>query len=906
MIFCRRFILVTVFISLLFPFNATGNGIRNVDGGIELRNSLVSIMISDKADLVSCIDLKSKIDIAAHDYRKIASITTSNGKLIEASKVALSGNIISLTIGNVEVDLEIGIYDHYFTVEVKNEHIAEVQSLYFFDLRLRYNYSVPNCFLATGVAMSLQTNPCFYPSGESKAVCGMCTTHTGIKGAKMAVIACEKRDLRKILKEVYTSVPFFSVPFNTVCGAFSQDSKMNSRDGLILNDVAPSNIEALISFCSQHGIGQLDFEIGPKTFIQGQFSFPNYGTAKEFRQQIVDPLYKAGIISSLHTYSYYISYGANELLSDPKWQQQLEFREVFKLAKRISETDKSITLSGDKSILRSEVSFWTNHSPYLLIDNEIIKYSISGNTIVALVRGQCGTKTSEHKAGAVVRLIGGYYSHIAPQPGSDLYYEIAHRTAKAYNEGGFRGIYFDALDGLGMHLKYDGLGDYTWYYGAAFINEVLRYCDEPPVVEGATLYPSIWAARGRGGAWDTPNRGYKRFIDEHISVNQTLMDRHYITTLGWWNLYPKLLNEPYGYSTKYMFVDDIDYLGTKCIAYDQVMVYGKLKKDEVDTVPGLQRNLKVFDQYNRLREKSYFSERVKKLLREGQYEYKLLKKSGRWAFREVQYCRKELHDINDSKLIGSNPFGLQYPFIRIENLYSSEVNNVVNLMKFNESKDVIGQNMKKEFSKVLNLENNRGIKISIRGNGVDSKDAVCIRLRGNSAVSGFSDYVVETNFDGWKDILLTNIDNAEYPSLRFMGKEDILYNYYRYKLDYTQINTIQVFTSGECKGVRIKSIDAVPLYPNDLVNPTVTIGVNAITFSDIIKSGEYIEYEGKGETALVYDSMGNSRTIPIVKRGRLRVPNGRFQAKVTGEPELKDSPAEAILTLGFFGKYIHN
>ena len=98
----------------------------------------------------------------------------------------------------------------------------------------------------------------------------------------------------------------------------------------------------------------------------------------------------------------------------------------------------------------------------------------------------------------------------------------------------------------------------------------------------------------------------------------------------------------------------------------------------------------------------------------------------------------------------------------------------------------------------------------------------------------------------------------------------------------------------------------MPLNPNDLVNPTVSIGVNAITFSDIIKSGEYIEYDGKGETALVYDSMGNSRTIPIVKRGRLRVPNGSFQAKVTGEPVLKDSPAEVILTLGFFGKYIHN
>ena len=41
-------------------------------------------------------------------------------------------------------------------------------------------------------------------------------------------------------------------------------------------------------------------------------------------------------------------------------------------------------------------------------------YYIGANGLVSIQRGQCGTKAVSHKAGAKVRLIGGYYSHIAP------------------------------------------------------------------------------------------------------------------------------------------------------------------------------------------------------------------------------------------------------------------------------------------------------------------------------------------------------------------------------------------------------------------------------------------------------------------------------------------------------------
>ena len=905
---CRRSFCLLGCILLILPINLFSRPpeVRYESGNIVLCNDIAKLVISEKAELIACVDLQSNVDIATHAQNKIAYVKTTGGKIIEAHTATLRGNTLSLTIGNLRVDLDVHAHNHYFSFEVINDYLSGIESLSFVDFKFLYDYSKEDATVAVGAAMSLQTDPFYYPSGESKEVIGRCTFLTGLKGAKLAVIVCNKKELRKCLKEVYYSIPKGNVPVSMVGGPFALDSEINTRDCLMLKDADPSKLQEWISFYSQWDIRQFDFGMGPKTFIQGQFSFPNFGNAAGFKKQIVDPLEDAGIISSLHTYSYYISYGANEILSNPKWQQQLEFRENFILAKSISATDNDVSISGDKTTLKNEQSFWVVHAPYLLIDKEILKYYVGVNGLVSIQRGQCGTKAVSHKAGTKVRLIGGYYSHIAPQPGSELFYEIARRTAAAYNEGGFKGIYFDALDGLGVHLKYAGLDDYIWYYGAAFVNEVLKYCIEPPMVECATLYPSIWSARGRGGAWDTPCRGYKNFIDDHIAVNESLMNCHYLTTLGWYNFYPTSTTTPTGFSTKYMFFDDVDYLGVKAIAHDQTMVYNGLLERDVNALLALRRNLERYSQYNRLRIKNYFSDKVKAALKAGRYEFRLENRRGKNVFREVKYCRSKIRDISYSVLDGKNPFKQQSPFIRIENLYSSNSKSSISLIKLDESIDLISQQCKKEYPSLLNIDGYYALKVSIKGNGVNSKDAICIRLCSSGNLDGYADYVIRTNFDGWKEVILSDLDNAEYPDLKFQGMEDQLYKTHRFPTNYTRISSIQVFTSGICNGVRIKSIEAVSLTPNALINPSVVMGNNSITFLDTLQSGEYIEYQVGNETATIYDSIGNTRKTSVSRRGRFRVPNGKFSAYVHGIPELKKAPSEVVLTFGLYGDYIKN
>jgi len=880
--------------------------VRNTPRGIELSNKHVSLLLSEKAELISCTEKVTLIDIAPHNHRKIASAITKTGIKIQANKAILEGNILSVYIGNEKINLEIIPFEDFFIVEVKSKMPKDFDVLTFFNLKMQYDYEIPDAFLVAGVSMSLNTNPVYYPSGESKEIIGQCTAHTGMRGAKLAMVFCRKTQLRGILKEVYLSIHHQKVlPVSLIGGAFAIDSEVNKYDCLIISEADTSRLPEQIKFYSNLGIKQFDFLKGEKTFIQGDFTFPLYKSAKEFKEKITDPLYKAGIISTLHTYSYYISYESKDILSNPRWQKQLEFREVLTLAKRISSKDRKIDVKGDLTWLKNTDSYWKVHTPYVLIDEEILKYYIDKNGFVSFKRGQCGTTASSHKAGAKMKVIGGQFSHIAPRVGSDLFYEVARRTAKAYNEGGFRGFYFDAFDGLAVHLKHEGLSDYLWYYGASFINEVLRNCEGDPLIEYSALNPTVWSARGRGGAKDTPMRGYKSFIDKHIEANKVLMNRFYVTTLGWFTFYPISNKQIGNYSTKYMFFDDVDYLGTKVIAYDQTMVYNNLKESDINAKPAMRRNLDLYASYNALKNSEYFSEKVKSILREGKYEYKLVNKGGEWAFNEAVYCRRKMRNASKEYLVGENPFKRQKPFIRLECLFSSDSKDGIPLMAFGDTKDRSNLKAKKTFSNPIDLSNHLGLKVSVKGSGHASSDAICIRLR-SAAKSGYADYVVHLNFEDWRDIVLTDLDNGENPDLVFDCMEDNLYDMYRRNIDFKNVSSIQIFKSGDCNNVEIKKIEAVPLVSNHLCNPTVKMGSSYVIFKDILHSGEYIEYNVGDKDAVIYDKIGNHRNVSVLMHKEFIVPKGRFSACVVGEPERFYVPSEVVLTIGLYGKLIKN
>lgn len=903
-----RTLLCLFFITASHLLFAANPYVSSNNRGIEFRNEQVSLLISHTGEMLSCVELQTNNDIAVHDRRKVASVVLKNGEMVEASKLALSGSALTIWFGStkVEVEVEVLAYKDYFTLEVKKAS-PEIETLTFIELTMKYDFNNSNTMVAAGVALSLQTNPVYYPTGESRRVVGSCTRQTGLEGAKLAIVTCKKDELRHSIKNIYSNLPSNSVPVNRTGGGPSAlDCEANRYDCVLIGNASLSLVPDWIRFYSSLGVRQIDFMMGTTTFIQGDFTFSGLGSASAFREQITKPLVAAGFIPTLHTYSYYIGYTSNEILSNPKWQQQLEVRDIYSLSKAIGTTESVIELKGDMTSLSNDESFRRVHTPYILIDNEIIKYTIDNSGRLSCQRGQCGTKAASHSKSSKVKFLGGYFSHFVPQIGSELFYEVARRTAQAYNKGGFKGFYFDALDGLPVHLKYAGLDGFFWFYSAAFINEVLKHCDkEPLVVEYSDMNATLWAARGRGGAWDHPYRGYKNFIDDHVTNNKTWKKWQYVTTLGWYNFYPVKKSQPGDYATKYMFSDDVDYIGAKSIAYDHTMVYNGLVEKNVETIPGLKRNLVNFSRYNKLRVDNYFSEEIKSVLREGKYEYRIRKKGSRWGFDEAVYCRTKLRDAKQDCLRGNNPFGKQRPFIRLENLYSSDCTSTVPLMQFEENKSLGSQFLEKSFSTPINLTKHLGIKVSIRGNGYHSTDAICIRLR-SSGISGYADYVVRLNFDGWRDIIVPNLDNAEYKDLKFEGMEDNLYRMHRKEVEFAAVRYINVYLSEDCGEVRIRNVEAVPLLNNSLTNPVVYTGHSQVMFLGELESGEYVEYSAGSKTAMIYDYMGNSRPIKVLRKGRFEVANGDFEMSVSGEASITDAPMGVVLTTGIFGRFITN
>jgi hypothetical protein len=190
--------------------------------------------------------------------------------------------------------------------------------------------------------------------------------------------------------------------------------------------------------------------------------------------------------------------------------------------------------------------------------------------------------------------------------------------------------------------------------------------------------------------------------------------------------------------------------------------------------------------------------------------------------------------------------------------------------------------------------------VKVFGNGSD--DAVCIRLRGKDYFNnGVFDFVVRLDFTGWKEFILGEPDNVEFSDLVFPGKEDGLWEFYREGVSYESLDSVEIYLSGDCDGVRMSSIEAVRHINRPLVNPTASVNGKQITFGCTVESSEYLEYT-PDEGALIYDRYGNSRSVESIE-GELVVPKGEFTAVLTDSSDAL-APGRATLTFGVYGKTI--
>ena len=874
-------------------------GIKETKGYIVFENDYCEISVSAKTALVEkVIDKKTGKDIKGEDA-KFFSVYKNKTDEIGINGLSLKGDVITVDTELGKFDVLALAFDSYFTFEIVTNLPKGVYKLHFAVMKLSYDWKDKKNTGAVAISMSKWADPVDYPDAKSCATIGRTFPHLGDKGAKLGIVIAPIVEHKDIIQKLCLTIDKNVGIVSMTGGAFSQDSRLNYTNYTIQHETTPAWLADNIEYFKSIGVDQIDFHQGGGTFRQGDFKFQRYSSAAEFKKNVSDVLAKHGMSAGLHTYSFYISYNADTILSKPEYQKQLDVLTHLTLAEDIDESTAFIKIEENTDIIPTDRGFCKNNSPFLLIGEELINFEIAKDGLKVMQRGCAGTKAASHKKGEEVKHINGHYSGLLPIPGSDLFYKTARDTAKAYNEGGFNMIYLDALDGINHHVDKK---DEVWFYITSYVQEVLKNCNTDPILEGADYAPGMWAGRGRYGAWDTPYRGYKDWNKIHAEKNLEFVDRHATCTLGWYDYYPTTDMYPPNQHTKYHHTDSMNHLGSLAVMYDFSNVFNGTRKEAIARIAGLKRNIAIYKKYDDLRKAQYFSKEYRQKLIDGPWEYHLKeKRGGKYVFVEKDYQIAKLFDLSDKERnVGSfkNPFGAQVPFVRIEAMLSTLKRNPMVLFKLNENEELTSQKLAVKFGTENDYRDNLAKVVKVYGNGKGGK--ICINLRcATGGELGYGEYIIDVNFKGWREFILLESDNGERKDHNFERNQG-LYSIYRSSLHLHRIVGADIETEGDMTGVRMSSVVAYEHTYEVYKNPTVRIGDAWVQFECELQSGSFIEWDGK--EAKVIDRYGNERPIWFSQEN-FKAPRGKFKASLEARALNRGVP-RAQLTFGFTGKEI--
>ena len=873
--------------------------IKDNKNSIVFENDRAVITLSKKDSSVEeIVDKKTGKSIKGEDT-KFFSFYTKEKEEIALTGISVKGDVITVSSEKGSFDVKVAVFDNYFTFEIISKAPEGMFKIIMGHMKFDYDYLDKKNTGANGVAMTIWVNPMFYPDAKSRETRGEVFPHLGDVGAKLGIAIAPIIEQNAVLKELFLTIDPEKGIVSKTGGVWGIDSRLNYGNYIIQLESSEEFIDKNLEYYKALGVDQIPFHHCDATFRQGDFKFMRYKDANEFKEKVSDKLAAHGIATGLHTYSFYINFGCDTILSKPEYQKQLKVMGEYTLAEDISADADFLKILEDTSVIPTDRGFCRTNSPLLLVGEEIIYFGIRPNGLAAIHRGWAGTKAAAHKKGDVVKHIEGHYNGVTPIFGSELFYKIARDTAKAYNESGCKMIYLDALDGARFHC--DKESEY-WFYKTAFAHEVLKNCHDYPILEGADYGAAMYATRGRIGAWDYAFRGYKGYTDMHAKDNSNCTDKFLAATLGWYSFYPMSDMYPGNEHTKYHHTDSIDYLGATAVMYDYSNVFNGTKAT-FERYAGLRRNITLYKKYDDLRKAQYFSPEYRQKLLDGKWEYQLKeKRGGKYTFVEKDYQFAKLYDLSDcDRNVGEfkNPFGAQVPFIRIEAMMSTLKLNPMVMMKLDENVDLTSQKLEVKYGTEINFKENLAKVVRVKGNGIKGgKIAINVRCATNSE-TGYGEYIIDTDFKGWREFMLLESDNGERRDHHF---EEGLhhYNIYRSSLNNDRTTGVDIMTEGDMTGVRMSSIIAYEHIYEVLKNPTVKIGEGSVTFECELQSTDFIEFDGK--TAKVIDRFGNERPIWF-NAENFKAPRGKFKAELTARALNRTTP-RAKLTLGFTGKEV--
>ena len=220
-------------------------------------------------------------------------------------------------------------------------------------------------------------------------------------------------------------------------------------------------------------------------------------------------------------------------------------------------------------------------------------------------------------------------------------------------------------------------------------------------------------------------------------------------------------------------------------------------------------------------------------------------------------------------------------------------------MRFDEKQELTEQELVAVYPQEVDLNDRLAKVVRVQGNGVPGS-AIAIKTQCETfkSIRGFREYIIDTDFEGWREFVLVETDNGERSDLSIDDNEQFTW-IHRYDADNHVITKTEIKTAGDVRGVRLSSITACNHTYEVLKNPTVRIGNTEVMFECELMSTDFIEFDGT--TAKVIDRYGNEKKIWF--QSNLLAPGGAFRASLSAKA-LNGHVPRANLTLGFTGKEI--
>lgn len=937
------FLFKTFIVSFLGIFLLPINSLFAAD--IIIQNNNIEYAIDKQGKNLRFIDKTSGIDYLGRTASSYCASLMRDGKEYFVSSVSLKGNLLKLEFNKVGVIAEILINKgtDRFTMEVVNVSGA-AESLTFINVPLTVEGMPYEPFAACVLSMNLQTHVFELPALQSR-LRATCYQRFGMKKAKVTVLGVPQKDILPLIRDVMVNAK--DIPHSNAGGAWAQQSKEGYGSYLMnFGTLTEETVDQWVKMCNNLGFKQIDNHGGSNFFKFGDFELDpkKWPDGWDNFKRINKRLHEAGISSIFHTYAFFID--KNSKYVTPVPSKDLGYFNAFTIARPTGADDSEILVKESTADISMTTGFFVRNSLTIRIGKELIEFTGVTKSppykFTGCKRGVNGTKVSSYAANDKAYHLREMFGRFVPGPETPLFSEIAQRTAEIVDQANFDGIYFDAIDGSDILAGKENF----WYYGSKFVFEVAKHLKRPVGMEMSSMIHHWWHYRSRWQAWDRPVRGYKRFIDIHSASIKSDEYEHGLwrgntplinklapaengglllpLQLGWWA--HQTWNPPQVEPT---FSDDIEYLACKMIGNSAgLAMLGGFDEKTLNENPAFKRLNRIIKQYEELRHQNYFSENIRKQLRQPGKDFSLFQAAdGKWNFKPMSYQKHKVAGLDHPSANWEvmNEYDAQPVKLRIEPLMSvkpyddpaniilSDFSGTVKFTNDSTAKGVIGElkiaaeklstgemtgmftatssgesqreaswlKMEQKFEPLLNLNNNKALGVWVKGDG--NGELLNLRIESPHHIShgASGDHFIKIDFTGWKYFELVEIESSEFSNYiwpaPYSSSSFYVYDSYRHEVAFDKVDKLQLWYNNLPVGKKVETligpVKALPLVSTAIVNPAVMIGDEKIVFPVSMESGMYLEFRSSTDCKL-YGSKGEflkdvpvQGKIPVLKEG---------------------------------------